>query len=89
MLIANYLSRCLHCQLPHYIFQVETETQKARNLLIFRQYKDFYEEAKTATNSKFQDLLNSCIQDCIFLSSKNAELTEENTDLKKKLKRFN
>ncbi|XP_063680875.1 uncharacterized protein LOC134816076 [Bolinopsis microptera] len=69
--------------------RVETETQKARNLLTFRQYKDFYEEAKAATNSKFQDLLNSCIQDCVFLSSKNAELTEENTELKRKLKHYN
>ena len=68
------------------IFQAEAESQKMRNLLTFRKFKDFYEEAKSSADVKYQELINSCVQDCIFLSSKNSELLEENTNLKKKIK---
>lgn len=68
--------------------KAEAENTKMQNLLIFRQYKDFHQESQTAMEAKYQELLNECVQDCVFLSARNAELTEECSDLKRKLKHY-
>ena len=38
--------------------------------------------------AKYQELLNECVQDCVFLSARNTELADECSELKRKLKHY-
>ena len=48
----------------------------------FRSYREMFEEQKAAIDQRYRKLLEDCIQDAVFLSSRNSELTTENQSLK-------
>ena len=41
-----------------------------------------FEEQKAVIDQRYRKLLEDCIQDAVFLSSRNSELTTENQSLK-------
>ena len=50
----------------------------------FRSYRELFEEQKSAIDQRYRRLLEDSIQDAVFLSSRNSELTQENQDLKQR-----
>ena len=50
-------------------------------LQAFRAYREAFEEQKVVIEQRFRGLLESAIQDAIFLSARNSELTRRNQEL--------
>ncbi|XP_021340349.1 kinesin-like protein KIF21A [Mizuhopecten yessoensis] len=60
----------------------EMEIQQLQHFQTFRSYREMFEEQKAALDQRYRQLLEDSIQDAVFLSSRNNELTEENGELK-------
>ncbi|XP_074651928.1 kinesin-like protein KIF13A [Tubulanus polymorphus] len=63
----------------------ELEIQQLQHFQTFRNYREMFEEQKATIEQRYRNLLNDSIQDAIFLSTRNNELTQENIDLKQQL----
>ena len=50
----------------------------------FRQYREMFEEQKAVLEQRYRQLLEESIQDAVFLSTRNNELTQENQALKQR-----
>ena len=47
----------------------------------FRNYREMFDKQKIAIEQRYRELLDDAIQDAVFLSSRNNELTAENNAL--------
>ncbi|KAH3830071.1 chromosome-associated kinesin KIF4-like [Dreissena polymorpha] len=66
----------------HRLHKEELELQQLQHYQTFRNYREMFEEQKAAIEQRYRHLLEDSIQDAIFLSARNNELTMENTELK-------
>ncbi len=48
----------------------------------FREYREAYEKQKTVIEDRYRELVEDAVQDAVYLSSRNTELSQENQDLK-------
>ncbi|XP_025087513.1 chromosome-associated kinesin KIF4A-like isoform X3 [Pomacea canaliculata] len=60
----------------------QLELQQLQHYQTFRRYREMFEEQKAAIDQRYRQLLEDCIQDSVFLSSRNSELATENQSLK-------
>ncbi|XP_012936712.1 chromosome-associated kinesin KIF4A [Aplysia californica] len=60
----------------------ELEVQQLQHYQTFRSYREIFEEQKAAIDQRYRQLLEDSIQDAVYLSSRNNDLTEENQHLK-------
>ncbi|KAK7485572.1 hypothetical protein BaRGS_00023147, partial [Batillaria attramentaria] len=63
----------------------QLELQQLQHYQTFRSYREMFEEQKAAIDQRYRHLLEDCIQDAVFLSSRNSELTAENQSLKQQI----
>lgn len=63
----------------------ELEIQQLQHFQTFRNYREMFEEQKAAMDQRYRQLLENSIQDAVFLSSRNSELTEENQNLRQQI----
>lgn len=63
----------------------ELEVQQLQNFQTFRNYRQVFEEQKAALEQRYRGLLEDCIQDSVFLSTRNSELVQENQALKQEI----
>lgn len=63
----------------------ELEIQQLQHFQTFRNYREVFEEQKIALEQRYRGLLEDSIQDAIFLSSRNSELTQENQGLRQEM----
>ncbi|KAJ8298132.1 hypothetical protein KUTeg_024663 [Tegillarca granosa] len=63
----------------------ELEIQQLQHFQTFRNYREMFEEQKAAMDQRYRQLLEDSIQDAVFLSSRNSELTEENQNLRQQI----
>jgi len=52
---------------------------------VFRNYREMFEEQRAALETRYRHLLEDSIQDAVFLSARNNELTNENMELKQRM----
>lgn len=57
---------------------------KTHSLQTFRNYREMFEEQKSAIEQRYRHLLEDSIQDAVFLSARNNELTMENQELRQR-----
>lgn len=60
----------------------ELEIQQLQHFQTFRNYREVFEEQKSAIEQRYRTLLEEAIQDAVFLSTRNQELMHENQVLK-------
>ena len=60
----------------------ELEIQQLQHFQTFRNYREVFEEQKSAIEQRYRTLLEEAIQDAVFLSTRNQELMHENQALK-------
>lgn len=63
--------------------QRQLEELSKRHGNIFREYRQSCENQKMSVDNRYRHLLEDAIQDAVFLSSRNTELKQENSRLKK------
>ncbi|KAL8593853.1 hypothetical protein ACOMHN_018065 [Nucella lapillus] len=63
----------------------QLELEQLQHYQTFRSYREMFEEQKAAIDQRYRKLLEDCIQDAVFLSSRNSDLTEENQSLKQQV----
>ncbi|KAK7096714.1 kinesin-2b-like [Littorina saxatilis] len=63
----------------------QLELQQLQHYQTFRSYREMFEEQKAAIDQRYRKLLEDCIQDAVFLSSRNSDLTTENQSLKQQI----
>jgi len=63
----------------------EMELTQLQHYQTFRSYREIFEEQKAAIDQRYRALLEDSIQDAVYLSSRNTDLTQDNTDLKHKI----
>ncbi|XP_076468028.1 kinesin-like protein KIF3A isoform X2 [Babylonia areolata] len=63
----------------------QLELQQLQHYQTFRSYREMFEEQKAAIDQRYRKLLEDCIQDAVFLSSRNSDLTDENQSLKRQI----
>lgn len=63
----------------------QLELQQLQHYQTFRSYREMFEEQKAAIDQRYRKLLEDCIQDSVFLSSRNSDLTAENQSLKQQI----
>ena len=52
---------------------------------VFRQYREVFDQQKVSLEQKYVHLVNSSVQDAIFLSTRNEQVTRENQALKQEI----
>lgn len=60
----------------------ELEIQQLQHFQTFRNYREVFEEQKSAIEQRYRTLLEEAIQDAVFLSTRNQELMHENQVLR-------
>ena len=60
----------------------ELEIQQLQHFQTFRNYREVFEDQKSAIEQRYRSLLEEAIQDAVFLSTRNQELMHENQALK-------
>ena len=60
----------------------ELEIQQLQHFQTFRNYREVFEDQKSAIEQRYRALLEEAIQDAVFLSTRNQELMHENQALK-------
>ncbi|GFR61522.1 kinesin-like protein [Elysia marginata] len=63
----------------------EMELQQLQHFQTFRAYREMFEEQKAAIDSRYRQLLEESIQDAVYLSSRNSDITQENQLLKQQI----
>ncbi|GFO11596.1 kinesin-like protein [Plakobranchus ocellatus] len=63
----------------------EIELQQLQHYQTFRAYREMFEEQKAAIDARYRQLLEESIQDAVYLSSRNSDLTQENQMLKQQI----
>jgi len=63
----------------------EMEIQQLQHFQTFRHYREAFEEQKAALEQRYRGLLEDSIQDAVYLSSRNQELSDENQSLKQEI----
>ncbi|XP_033097327.1 kinesin-II 95 kDa subunit-like [Anneissia japonica] len=66
----------------------ELEIQQLQHFQTFRNYREVFEEQKAALEQRFRGLLEDAIQDAVFLSTRNAELVQENQALQQEIAEY-
>ncbi|XP_067946221.1 chromosome-associated kinesin KIF4A-like [Watersipora subatra] len=69
----------------HKQHSVEIEKQQLQHFQTFRNYRDMFDKQKMAIDQRYRELLDDAIQDAVFLSSRNNELTNENAELQSEI----
>ncbi|KAL4230287.1 hypothetical protein ACF0H5_010672 [Mactra antiquata] len=69
----------------HKLHKGEMELQQLQHYQTFRNYREMFEEQKAAIEQRYRHLLEDSIQDAIFASSRNNELTIENQELRQQI----
>ncbi|XP_015758048.1 PREDICTED: kinesin-II 85 kDa subunit-like isoform X1 [Acropora digitifera] len=63
----------------------ELEIQQLQHFQTFRNYREVFEDQKSAIEQRYRSLLEEAIQDAVFLSTRNQELMHENQALKQEI----
>ncbi|XP_013378821.1 kinesin-like protein KIN-4A [Lingula anatina] len=63
----------------------ETEILQLQNFQTFRNYREVFEQQKSALEQRYRGLLEDAVQDAVFMSSRNAEMVEENQSLRQEI----
>ncbi|RUS85476.1 hypothetical protein EGW08_006752 [Elysia chlorotica] len=63
----------------------EMELQQLQHYQTFRAYREMFEEQKAAIDSRYRQLLEESIQDAVYLSSRNSDISQENQLLKQQI----
>ena len=51
-------------------------------LQTFKEYREMFEKQKVVLEQRYRGLLEDSVQDAVYLSSRNGELTQENAQLR-------